>query len=200
MSVSHIVSVGHLCVPTELMKTNHARVESFPFDWCRSNIAAVTEVIEKGHSWHMKHNIEEGGKVYPGFHFPSIRYMHHDYKKQVNYFERCSRRLEKLLDKDSEDFVVFLYMGNLGYGLSKEEIDKFIQVVRTRNPSLNFHLVVALYVGRGRSADKVMSGEYYTLYHCRAPKQFYSNPMRGHPFYKKLFKEIIPWPLAIKPV
>ena len=52
-----IISIGHLCVPAELLKTNNARNESYPFDWARSNILSVIDVLQYGHEYNCYNNI-----------------------------------------------------------------------------------------------------------------------------------------------
>jgi len=182
-----IISIGHLCVPAELLKTNNARNESYPFDWARSNILSVIDILQHGHMYHCINNIDNPGKIkYEEKHFKYIFYPHHDYDKDKEYMIRCSERLFEKLNGTGK--ISFLYMSNIEHNILEKELKLLISVLENNYTNLDFEVIMIYYIGEGRDILLKDQGYKYKEYHCKAPKQFYSNPMRPNIFYKKIFE------------
>jgi hypothetical protein len=184
-----IISIGHLCVTAELLKTNNARNKSYPFDWARSNILSVIDVLQYGHEYHCYNNINNIGKVkYKKKHFSYIFYPHHNNDKE--YMIRCSERLfEKLNCKEK---ITFLYMSNIKHIILKKELKLLIDILENKYKNLDFEIIMIYYIGKGREIFLKEKGYKYKKYHCKAPKEFYSNPMRPDIFYKEMFEFVFP--------
>lgn len=184
-----IIPIGPLCVPAEFLKTNNARKESYPFDWARSNILSVIDVIKNGHDYHCNTNIRNVGMVKYKKHFSYIFYPHHCYDEQKDYMVRCSKRFfEKLNDKQK---ITFLYMSNFDMKIGKKELKKLIKVLEN-NYDVDFEIVMIYYIGEGTSIYHKKSGHRYKIFYCESPMQFYLNPMRPHKFYTKIFNIVFP--------
>ena len=181
-----IISIGHLCVAAELLKTNNSRTETYPFDWARSNILSVIDVIKFGHEYHCENNIENVGKIkYNDKRFQYIFYPHHNYVKDKDYLIRCSTRLFEKLNGDEK--ISFLYMSNIHSGITISELKLFIKTVEEKYVNLNFEVIIVYYIGQGEEIYLKEKSNKYKIYFCKAPKQFYSNPMRPDIFYKNMF-------------
>jgi hypothetical protein len=181
-----IIPIGPLCVAAELLKTNDARNETYPFDWARSNILSVIDVIKFGHEYHCENNIENVGKIkYSGKRFQYIFYPHHNYVNDKDYLIRCSNRLFDKLNGNQK--ISFLYMSNINCAITKSELQLFIKTVEQKYVNLIFKVIMIYYIGQGEEIYLKEKGNKYKIYHCKAPKQFYSNPMRPDIFYKNMF-------------
>ena len=180
-----IISIGHLCVSAEFLKTNNARTESYSFDWARSNILSIIDVLKNGHDYHCDNNINNIGTIKYKKKYEYIFYPHHDYHKDKEYMIRCSQRLfQKLLGKEK---IKFLYMSNIEHHIKENELNMLINVLEAIYVNLDFEIIMIYYIGNGRNIFLNEEGYKYKKYHCRAPKRFQSNPMTDI-FYKEVFK------------
>ena len=193
-----IISIGPLCVPAEFLKTNNARKNSFIFDWCRSNIKCVIDIIKNGHEWHILNNIINNKEYDTDYEFKTLFYPHHDYIKDKDYMIRCSQRFFKVLN--SEYNIIFIYMANKHDVLIKEDLNDLIEIIKEKAPNIKFKIIMAISEDIGDSINLIEDTNYYSTYSCHAPKIFWSNNMRGNDYYYKLFNTIIPFKLDIKSV
>lgn len=185
------ISIGHVCVPNELLKHNEGRICTYPFDWARSNIQSVMDVIRNGHEWHVTHNIERTSIApsYTEHMYPRIEYPHSNYDTDVAKLTRASTRFFTTLTQPIT--VEFVYMSNVEQRISKEHLNAFITLVQSTFPQLKFHLTCAYFVCIGDSVhySTVSSTDTVSTYMCEAPFQFLSNPMRGE-YYERLYKTL----------
>lgn len=99
MSDELIIFIGPCCSAAALKKYFKERSESYIFDWVRSNIKIVIDVITNGKDWHIENNLDEKKcknpetiKKYCEYYYKYLYYPHHDYKKDHDYMKRCSER------------------------------------------------------------------------------------------------------------
>ena len=183
-----IISIGHACVSAELLKGNNARSATYPFDWARSNILSVIDVLKNGHQYHCDNNINNIGKVkHPNKEFGYIEYIHHKYDdKGKQYMMRCSDRLFKKLN--GKDKIQFLYMSNIEHAILEDELKLLINTLENKYINLDFEIIMIYYIGNGREIFLKEQGYKYKIYHCKSPKQFRVNNMREDIFYNQLFE------------
>lgn len=181
-----IISLGPLCVAAELLKTNNAKFESYPFDWAQSNILSVIDIIKYGHDYNMNNNIYNAGLVKYDKYFKNLYYPHHTDK---GYMERCSKRFFERLNEQKK--ITFFYMANLeGFSISNRELNILIKTLEDKYENLNFEIIIAYYLKNGNSVKLVEKNEKYKIFHCESPHQFHSIPWEymNHSFFKNLFK------------
>lgn len=192
-----IISIGPSCVAAELLKYNNSRTESYPFDWARSNILSVINVLKNGHDFYIKYNIEtKNSKIYWKKHFEIIYYPHHDYKNK-DYFIRCSNRLFNILNSDQE--VKFLYMSddevksdigpvNREIMILDNELELLIKILDENYPKLKYEIIMIYNIKDCKENIKLKTQtSKYRIYHCNSPKRFMSNSMKDS-YSKEIFK------------
>ena len=157
-----IISIGNLCISAEFLKTNFARNESYPFDWARSNILSVIDVIKYGPEYHYNNNINNIGLVQYNKTYSYIFYPHHDYDKDKEYMVRCSNRLFKKLN--GKEKISFLYMANITYSITDEELKLLIKTLEEKYINLEFEIVMIYYIGHGENIFIKVKGYKYRIY------------------------------------
>lgn len=183
------ISLGHNCVPAELLKTNGHKTESYPFDWARSNICSVIDILEFGKQYHIETNIyRKNSKFYEQKCFKNIFYPHHDYTRDTEYFCRCADRFFDVLQKSTEH-VKFIYMSNYQHQITDSELSSLISAF-DKFETLDYEVIMIYYRKCGKSVQMIDKGIKYRKYLCDAPNEFMSNPMRPDPFYKELFCKV----------
>jgi hypothetical protein len=170
----------------ELLKTNNAKFESYPFDWAQSNILSVIDIIKYGHEYNMNNNIYNVGLVKYDKQFKNLHYPHHTDK---GYMERCSKRFFERLNE--QKMITFFYMANLeGFSISNRELNILIKTLEDKYENLIFEIIIAYYLKNGNSVKIVEQNEKYKIFHCESPHQFHSIPWEymNNSFFKNLFK------------
>jgi len=191
-----IISIGNLCATAAFLRTNKARDCTYCFDWARSNILSVIDVINNGHDFHIKNNIIAENQntliahKYTNKRFSHIIYPHNNYKIDRNYLIRCSERFFKTLNSNEE--IKFLYMSDNGHSIELDELDILIKSIKEHYPELNFEIIIIVNnkLEFVRQVYLESENKYYKIYKCQAPKPFVNNPMTDDKFYYDLFNFI----------
>lgn len=196
-----IISIGPSCCVAELLKNNNGRSETYMFDWTRSNIDIICDIIENGLDWHIQNNIDNINMPFiqdqmknntytmiPKYHkhfFKCLFYPHHNYKVDREKIIRMAQRFFDILD--TEDELCFLHVSHKD--VCGESIDRFYNLIKTRKK----HFKIIICVGKKRSKDNtinIKTKENHIFIQCDSPDDFIDNHMVGK-YYENLYKSII---------
>jgi hypothetical protein len=182
-----IVSIGENCCPAELLQGAGLRVETMLFDWARSNLHLVVDVIRNGLHWHIENNVRaEATAVYAEQHYEKLEYPHHPFPENRAWMIRCATRFFNAVRDADNLFLVHC---------SPRDIDR--QLLRRLELELLRHRggpfrIVALrgVAGKQRTIryERVSARIFY--YDIVADKPFVNNKMRGL-FYTQLATRVL---------
>jgi len=201
--INFVVSIGDSCVSSNLIRWNNARTmtswDSFIFDWARSNMSSVCDILKNGLDWHIENNVNNEPISYNDFdyNYPSLYYHHHLYNKEWQI--KSAERFFKLLETQST--VMFLYMSTKD--LPIEKLNEFIQLIIEKYKNIKFKVVTAKSLNQNKD-NKITyekANEYLDLFYCDVQFDFMNFVRQNRrKFYENLFNILIPYKLDIKDI
>ena len=193
MQTQAFVSIGRNCATGSLLQTARLRTESLAFDWARSTLASVRDVLVRGVDWHLR-QIER-----PGY---AVEYVHHSLE-DMSYFRSCTLRLFSTVENADELHLVCCTPGPVDIGEVVAVRDAAIAVrdaARCEPESLGARDVSAHvlhgYAGPPYGVRGIVRSERRApgvfVVDVAADKAFQTNFMRG-PFYEQLARDVFPF-------
>lgn len=190
-----IISIGPTCTSAQLIKFNNYKTESYIFDWSRSNILSVIDILKYGENFHIDCNIEKKKNIqYKNKLFSFISYPHHNYIKDKDYMIRCSNRFFNILNSNED--IKFLYMCDMDnvsvdplkeHSIKDVELNELIRLLN--NYKCNYEIIMVYNVKKGDKIKLIKKEDKYRIYHCNYHERFYSNNMQTD-YYKYIFNYI----------
>jgi|GEM_PF-4742548 len=191
------MSIGENCCAAELLDGLKWRSETYLFDWARSNLKMVAEVLVRGPEWHIETNLVEMPPAYhgEGVHWKRLNYPHHPFPTKRDWMIRSAFRFFDVL-AHADDLVLI--------HCAPRPIDRSLllaveEAVQARRKSLPFR-IVALHGETGPLPYGVVSSEALSdrtaLHSIRADKEFVNNKMRG-PHYEDLARLLVGAPESL---
>ena len=170
------MSIGCNCTVAIWLKGQRLRKQSLLFDWTRSTLQSVVDVLTRGLAWHLGHMDDPG---YP------VDYPHHPGNRA--YKERCARRFFDVMEHAQDLLLVHCSPHTVRPG-DLAAVEHAVALHRQ-----DFR-VLCLYGFKGKGAGVVSRTElsprtaYLTI---DAPKEFNTNRMTGE-FYDDLARKVLP--------
>jgi len=110
--INYTCSLGALCFSSQLLKRNHLKLCSYPFDWIFSNADMILHCIEDDFKAFLDKSYyispREGVCKHTYYYANTTMFNHHNpiLEKDYTYFERCISRFKTLLQCDGHKLFV----------------------------------------------------------------------------------------------
>ena len=112
--INYTCSLGALCFSSQLLKRNHIKLCSYPFDWIFSNTAMILHCLEDNFKTFLykSYYISPRAGVCNHTYYNTLPtlFNHHNpiLEKDYAYFERCVSRFNTLLQRDGHKLFVMV--------------------------------------------------------------------------------------------
>ena len=145
------ISIGGWCGTTISLRGNHLYAEAYPFDHIRSTFTGIIDCFETNFENFFPKKIEidqfpnyyYSGKSCRGRYFGF--YHHHLLDQEViNDFNRRITRLTTFLENTQEKIIFMRTISTHNYEDELELSEAFLNIIRSKYPSLSFILVFVI--------------------------------------------------------
>lgn len=120
LKINYTCSLGPFCQSSQILKTNHLKLCSYPFDWIFSNCDNIIHCIEDNFvcflekSYYISRNKSQCGHT----KYHERMFNHHNPLTNIdhyNYYVRCVDRFKNLLQKQEHKLflMTFVNMNNI---------------------------------------------------------------------------------------